>query len=206
MEHLKISFTNPEPDVIVRAVQVLRQGGCIVYPTDTCYGLGCDARSVRAMKRITQLKGREEAKKFSVIARDIDHIISLTIVDRLQQSILEQYLPGPYTFILLNADFSVAQTSTLGVRIPDCPVTQAIADEFSEAYITTSANLGGTGALYSFEEIQSSLLAGTRASLQPDLILDAGPLVRSPSSTVVDLTKSEPVIIRQGAGAFRGLR
>lgn len=203
MTILPIDPHNPDPYAITQATRVLREGGLLIYPTDTCYGLGVDSRNVRAMNRIVELKGgREQAKRFSVIARDIAHIEELTLVDDQTREILETYLPGPFTFILLNADFQVAQTSTLGVRIPRNAVTQAIADQFGDAYITTSANLSGQGALYSVQDLQDQFLSQVDRSLWPDIVLDAGPLHGNPPSTVVNLTKPPPQILRQGGAEF----
>ncbi|MBI4032461.1 threonylcarbamoyl-AMP synthase [Candidatus Berkelbacteria bacterium] len=202
MDILPINQHRPEERAIQAAVSTLRRGGILIYPTDTCYGLGCDARNVRAMARIAQLKGRAAAKKFSVIVRDVDSIEEITVVNGVQREIIQHYLPGPYTFVLLNADFRVASTNTLGVRVPDCAITQAIASAFGEPYITTSANRAGTGALYSQAEIRENLLNHLDLGHLPDLILDAGELPRTDTSTVVDLTKSPPVVLRQGSGVF----
>ncbi len=203
MKTLSIDPVNPDPAIIALAARVLREGGSVVYPTDTCYGLGVDARSVRAMRRIAELKGgRAQTKRFSVIARDIDHIEELTLVDERTREILKAYLPGPFTFILMNADFQVARTSTLGVRIPQHAVTQALARGFADAYITTSANLEGRPALYSAGDLQEHFLAHVDQSLWPDIILDAGPLIEHPPSTVVDVTKPLPQILRQGGLPF----
>lgn len=203
MKILTVDPTSPDPGVIAQAARVLREGGLLAYPTDTCYGLGVDARNVRAMSRITQLKGgRDETKRFSVIARDIEHVEELTVVDDVSRAILEAYLPGPFTFILLNTDFQVAQTSTLGVRIPGHAVTQAIATTFGDAYITTSANLMGQPVVYSIQDLQSQLLDQVHPSTWPDIVLDAGPLTQLPPSTVVNLTKQPPQILRQGGLPF----
>ena len=204
MEIVPIDPSNPDPQSIQKAARVLRSGGILVYPTDTCYGLGADAQSLRAMQRVTELKGgREAAKRYSVIARDLEHIASLTVLNETQRKILTTYLPGPFTFILLNADFSVASTSTLGVRWPDYPVTQAIADSFGDAYITTSANLKGQGAIYSVDELKDSFFDLVDSSLWPDLILDAGPLTKRLPSTVVNITGSVPRVIREGGRPFQ---
>lgn len=202
MQRRKIDPLNPDPVAIELAAQILRRGGLIIYPTDTCYGLGADARCQPAMERIIRLKGKRDAKKFSVIASDLDHIAELTIVDEEQQQILEQYLPGPYTFILMNADFTVAQTSTLGVRVPDFATTRALSQAFTDAYTTTSANLSGTGGLYTIADIDTQFLHAVDEEEWPDLILDAGDLPVRPSSTVVNLTTLEPTILREGAVPF----
>ncbi|MBI4185536.1 threonylcarbamoyl-AMP synthase [Candidatus Berkelbacteria bacterium] len=203
MEICRINPTNPDPAAVDLAARVLRSGGLLIYPTDTCYGLGADARSVRAMERISALKGgRPESKRYSIIARDLEHIEKVTLVNDVQRQILQAYLPGPYTFILMNCDFEVAKTSTLGVRIPDYPVTAALAAAFDEPYITTSANLSGTGAVYSIEELKADFLDRVPPDLWPDLVLDAGPLTLRDPSTVIDLTKDPPTVLRPSTHSF----
>lgn len=202
MEIIPVSRMSPEAAAIERAADILRRGGIIIYPSDTCYGLGCDARNPRAMARIAALKGRDHAKKFSVIARDLDHVRALTLATDEQLRVLEAHLPGPYTFVLLNADFAVATTNTLGVRIPDDPVIRSLSQAFGEPYTTTSANLSGMGAIYRTADLHAELLDQLPPDRRPDLILDAGDLPVVPASTVVDLTQSTPVVLRQGAGEF----
>lgn len=158
------------------------------------------------MNKIAEMKGRDIEKKFSVIAPSIKAIETIAAVTQNQRDILHHYLPGPFTFVLPNADFSVARTSTLGIRVPDCAVTAAIGTAFGEPYITTSANISGTGALYSFEEINAHLLQRLPDALLPDLVLNAGDLPRTDASTVVDLTSPTPSIIRQGSGSFSSHR
>lgn len=203
MDIRTISAIRPDPVTIDLASKVLRRGGIIVYPSDTCYGLGADARNERAMAKIEEMKqGRSPRKRFSVIARDVEHIREITFVGEEQHAILSHCLPGPYTFILLNLDFRVAQTNTLGVRVPSFPVTQAIADVFEEPYLTTSANFAGEGALYTSLDLREKLIDRLPEHLYPDLVLDAGDLPERPSSTVVDITKLPPKILRQGLGEF----
>lgn len=204
MQILPLNPEAPEAAVIAEAVAALRRGGIIAYPSDTCYGLGGDARNAHVLERITALKGgREATKRYSVIARNLRHIESLTVLSPDQRAILAHYLPGPYTFIVVNADFAVSQTSTLGIRWPDYPVTQLLADAFNDAYVTTSANLSGRELIYDVESLQRDLLDHVDKSLWPDVVLDAGTLLPRPSSTVVDLTGDEPRILRPGAGTFQ---
>ena len=199
---VNITRTSPEQDAINQAAAVLRRGGVIIYPSDTCYGIGCDARNTRAMDRVAAIKGRDHAKKFSVIVRDLEHVRSLTAITTAQEEILNAYLPGPYTFILMNTDFTVAKTNTLGVRIPNNLVTAALSASFGEPYITSSANFSGMGAVYAISDLYTSFLDTLPPEEQPDLILNAGNLPVVPASTVVDLTQPTPTIIRQGAGEF----
>lgn len=203
MEHLNISLENLDLTSIRRAADVLRGGGIVLYPTETCYGLGVDARNQRALARLTALKGgRDDSKRYSVIARDLDHIETLAVVDDDQRRVLSAYLPGPYTFILVNADFAVAQTSTLGIRWPKYPVTQALSDVLNDAYVTTSVNLSGQPAIYDLSQLKAEFLDNLDPALWPDLVLDVGPLPVRPSSAVIDLTQAAPKILRTGPEPF----
>ncbi|MBI2590121.1 threonylcarbamoyl-AMP synthase [Candidatus Berkelbacteria bacterium] len=202
MKILTLSPQKPDSSAIQAAVEVLKRGGVLIYPTDTCYGLGTDARNRRAIQRLLALKDRETGKKFSVIAQDLEHIERLAQLSDYQRETLKRYLPGSYTFILLNADFGISPTNTIGIRIPDYPITQVISQTFHDAYITTSANLSGQGALYSLEDIKKHFLHVVPQESQPDLILNAGALPQVPSSTVVDLTTTPPTLIRQGNAHF----
>jgi len=201
MEVFKINPNHPDPSVIERVRNVLRAGGVIVYPTDTCYGLGCDARNKRAKRRIGQMKRRGEEKRFSVIVRDLDQAADITQLTDDQKLMLNQYLPGPFTFILINTDLRIASASTLGVRIPDYPVTQAIAQVFTEPFITTSANISGVSEPYSRYALNEGVLRSS-ATEHPDVVIDAGELPKNQPSTVVDLTSKPPHVIREGARPF----
>ncbi|MEK7184013.1 MAG: L-threonylcarbamoyladenylate synthase [Patescibacteria group bacterium] len=202
MERLHLDPTNPDPAVLQQAGDILRRGGVIIYPSDTCYGLGADVRNALARERIGRMKQREESKKYSVIAKDIELIERIAIVDEVQLAILKHYLPGQYTFVLLSADLSILNSNTIGVRMPKNLVTQGIANAFGSPFISTSANLGGQPTLYSYDQLQEDFLQLIDPDDLPNLILDAGILPHNPPSTVVDLTATPPAILRQGAVPF----
>ncbi len=207
MKRLSIKKESPHADAIHKAVRVLQEGGVVVYPTDTCYGLGVDARNQPAVRRLIQMKSRNlRAKPFSVIVSSIDEISNrqLAQVDGRIEQILRRHLPGPFTFILVNLDFRISRSSSIGVRIPNCATTSMLTAELHGPYTTTSANVAGQPSAYSYEELEPSLLAPLREHGQPlpDLMLDAGPLKRTATSTVVDLTSDPPRILREGSGKF----
>lgn len=192
----------PDPLVIRAAADVLQRGGVLIYPTDTCYGIGVDGRSEVGRAKIAAIKQRDAVKPFSVIARDRAQIEGIAELNDQQRAILDTYLPGPFTFILLSASRIFSTSSTIGVRIPDYPLTQLLAETFGEPFISTSANAGGQPALYSFAEIQERFLTTLPDALLPDLCLDAGELPMNLPSTVVDLTQKPPKVIRQGGIPF----
>ncbi len=202
MKVLQIDPRQPDASIIKEAARILRRGGVIIYPTDTCYGIGADARNPRARERIVKMKQRDESKKFSIIVKDIELIEKIAFVDDEQREILRHYLPGQFTFVLMNADLSILNKNTLGIRIPDNIVTQSIADAFDSPFISTSANIVGQPTLYTYPEINDDFLQLIDPENLPDLVLDAGVLPKNPPSTVVNLVKNPPVIIRQGAAPF----
>lgn len=205
MKRIPITAEQPHPDAIKQAVDVMRRGGVIVYPTDTCYGIGVDARNQSAVRRLMTLKLRQtKTKPFSVIVQSIDAIRAIAHIDGDIEGTLRQYLPGPYTFVLVNLDFRISRSSSIGVRIPASVTTSMLATTFRAPFTTTSANVSGLPSPYSYEAIERSLLhpLGQSAHQLIDLILDAGQLPQRSPSTVIDLTAAVPRILRQGSGRF----
>ena len=179
------------------AVGVLRDGGLIVYPTDTIYGLGCDLFNKHAIEKIYQIKGNDKRKYLSFICSDLKKISEYAYVSNAAYKIMRRLLPGPYTFIL-NATRQVPKVllekrKTVGIRVPDNAVCNALLAEFGNPVISTSACLPGQDYIGDPDVIESTF---TR---KVDLFLDAGPGGLEPS-TVVDLTQDEPVLIRPGKG------
>lgn len=201
---MKIIYLNPnQPEEVAAAAEeaakFLRDGKIIIYPTDTLYGLGCDARNDAAVEKIFRIKKREKNKPLSVIVKSIDAAGSVAFVSVKTRKVLEKFLPGPYTFILpgvkkispnaLNGRIDV------GIRIPDNQVIQRIVTEFDGPIITTSVNISGSEALrdpFQMAEIFS------RKREAPHLLLDAGKNENSEPSTIIDLTRSHPQILRSG--------
>jgi L-threonylcarbamoyladenylate synthase len=187
------------------AVNVLKEGGLIVYPTDTVYGLGCDATSASAVNRLFKLKKRSTKKPVSVIVKDIFEMKKYVKVNSDKEKIIKNLLPGPFTVVFkIKKDFlnSVSGGSgNLGVRIPKSKFTQKVAQEFGRPYTTTSVNDSGEISLYKIEEILNYF---ENKKEKPDLIIDAGDVEKKEgkveASTVIDLTKLKPAILRKGAG------
>lgn len=202
MEILKVNPDNPEPAVIAKAVEVIRSGGVVIYPTDTCYGIGGDATAPSVIDKIKAMKGRPAHKPFSVIMRDRNMINSFAIIDSEIEKILAHYLPGPYTFALLTKNLRKWPYNSIWIRMPRFEVTRTIAECLPMPYLTTSANLSGEPPAYSVEELNDTLLNPELVTIIPDLVLDAGPLPKNPPSTIVDLTVLPPKIIREGGATF----
>jgi len=197
MKILKVSKTKPEKQVVREAVKVLEGGGTVVYPTDTAYGLGVNASDENAIEKLYNLKGRGFNKPTHVIVRDWKMINKLVIPNENAKKLFDKYLPGPLTLILskrnIVSDMLTAGIPTLGVRIPDNKVTQLISKEFSFPYTTPSANRAGGKTPYNLEDIVNELDTNN-----VDLILDAGDIPNKNPSTLVDLSKANPKILRVG--------
>lgn len=198
---LKINPLHPQKRLIDQAVKILEQGGVIVYPTDTIYGLGCDCFNKKALEKIEAIKGRDKnkLKYFSFVFHDLSHIADYANVSTPNYKILKRLLPGPYTFILpatkLVPKKLIAKKHTVGIRIPDHPVILELVKALDRPITSTSVNLTDEPELSDPEEINEKF------GKQIDLILDAG-IIDGEPSTVVDLTGPEPIVLRQGKGSF----
>lgn len=142
---LKVSPDNPSDKHIARAAEVLAQGGIVVYPTDTAYGLGCDIYAKRAIERIYMLKRMDRKRPLSFVCFDLSDISRYAGVDNLQYRILRQHLPGPYTFILPATKevpkILTSRSRTVGIRVPKHPVTMALVKKLDHPIVSTTASL-----------------------------------------------------------------
>ncbi len=194
---LRLNPENPQPRQVSRVVDTLRQGGVIVYPTDTIYGLGCDIYNSKGIKRIYQVKQRDARKPFSFICSDISDVSNYCQVSNFAYKILKRHLPGPYTFVLeatrqVPALLTTKQ-KTVGIRIPDNPITLAIVQELGHPLITTSANTSGDDPVNDPEEIAQ------RFGKSIDMVVDGG-ILMGDSSTVISLVDDNIEILREGRG------
>lgn len=201
---MKIIYLNPskleEVAAAAReAAKFLREGKIIIYPTDTIYGIGCDAQNNKAVEKIFRIKKREKNKPLSVIVENIEAINRITFFSVKTRKILEKFLPGPYTFILPGARnisrVLLAGGLNIGVRIPDSRVTQKIAEEFDGPVVTTSVNISGSEVLNDPFQMAEFF---SRKREAPDLILDAGKSENFEPSMIIDLTRKHPQILRSG--------
>lgn len=193
---LEILPETPEPRKIRRAVDALEAGEVIAYPTDTVYGLGCDLFNKKAVERLYQIKGLQSDKKLAFVCGDLGEVARYAVMHDNVYRVLRKYLPGPYCFIL-EATREVPKIvhlarKTVGVRIPDHPVTLALVRELGRPIISSTATRGADAPSPDPDEIDS-LFPGL------GLVLDAGPGGTLPT-TVVDLTGPDPVVVREGAG------
>jgi tRNA threonylcarbamoyl adenosine modification protein (Sua5/YciO/YrdC/YwlC family) len=193
---LPINPDHPEPRKIRRAVELIQRGAVIAYPTDTVYGLGCDLTNKQAIDALYQIKGMSRDKSLAFLCPDLGDIARYAIVENQAYRVLRHFLPGPYCFILPATKEvpKMLQTrqKTVGIRIPNHPVTMALVRELGRPLINTTAAPPGEEPMVDPWEINERF-AGL------ELILDGGAGGTVPT-TVVDLSEGYAKIIRQGAG------
>lgn len=200
-ELITIHPKNPEARKIHHVVEVLRQGGIIIYPTDTIYGIGCDLMNRKAVERLCHVMDIKPQKlDLSFICNDMSHVSEyVRRVDTPIFKLLKKALPGPYTFILESSSKvpKITQTNkkTVGIRIPDHAIPRAIVAELGNPLITSSIKDDDKIKAYTtdpeemFEDFQYKV----------DIVIDGGPGNNVPS-TVIDCTTPEPTILRRAAG------
>jgi tRNA threonylcarbamoyl adenosine modification protein (Sua5/YciO/YrdC/YwlC family) len=198
---IRIHPVNPDPRQVSKALEVLRDGGVIIYPTDGVYAFGCDIYKSKAVERIAQLKGiKPEKADFSFVFDDLSRITEFARpVDTPVYKLLKQCLPGPYTFIL-NANNSVPKLfknnkRTIGIRIPDNPICRLLVSELGNPIISASVHDEDEILEYTTDPE----LIHERYRDIVDLVIDGGYGALVPS-TVIDCSSGLPELIRQGAG------
>ena len=199
-EFIKIYEDKPSEAAIKKVVDVLRDGGLVIYPTDTVYGLGCDITNSRALERIAKIKGiKLEKANFSFVCSDLSNLSDyVRQIDTSTFKILKRALPGPYTFILPgNNDLpkEFRKKKTVGIRVPDNRIAQEIVKMLGNPIVSTSIHDDDEVIEYStdpeliFEKWQN----------QVDLVIDGGYGDNTPS-TIIDLSGYEPIVVREGKG------
>lgn len=198
----KIFLDHPQQRLIKRAVDFLKQGKIVVYPTDTIYGLGADAMHREAIQRIFKIKEVSHHKLLTLICPGLNDIADWAVVPDHAYRIIRRVIPGPYTFILKATKkvpkIFLQKRKTIGVRFPDSAVVQSLLEHLGHPIISSSVPQSDDGYFTDPEEI------ARRFPNDIDLILDAGVMLNKPS-TVVDFTSAEPEIVREGAGDINAL-
>ncbi|HTG67083.1 MAG TPA: L-threonylcarbamoyladenylate synthase [Flavobacterium sp.] len=199
-EFIKIYEDKPSEAAIAKVVKVLRDGGLVIYPTDTVYGLGCDITNSRALERIAKIKGvKLEKAKFSFICHDLSNLSDyVKQIDTATFKILKRALPGPYTFILPgnnNLPKEFKKKTTVGIRVPDNAITLEIVRQLGNPIVSTSIRDEDDVIEYTtdpeliFEKWQNLV----------DMVIDGG-YGDNIASTIIDLSGHEPELIREGKG------
>ncbi len=200
MIHYDIHPVNPQIRILDIVADILKnQKGICIYPTDTVYGMGACASSPKAMDKISEIINKDKKRLFSFICSDFSQVSQYVKISNIQFKLMKRYLPGPYTFIMPATNYVPKKVcpkrKTVGIRIPDCKVCIELVKLLGEPLANTSLGIS--------EEYRGdpSNFCG-KISDKIDVILDIGILENSVESTVVDLTKDKPEVIREGKGVW----
>lgn len=199
MERLKLTEGNTAV-CVERSAEILKNGGVVLYPTDTLYGLGADAFSDTAVDKVTAIKGRDQRKPIHCIVADIAMAENYAEFSDDARSLAKKFFPGALTLVLKKkpeVSHGIGRyRNTIGIRIPDNDFCLALARAYDRPFTTTSANKAGMPHALSVDGILEQLGA---VAARIDLVVDAGDVLPRLASTVVDLSGEEPVILREGA-------
>jgi tRNA threonylcarbamoyl adenosine modification protein (Sua5/YciO/YrdC/YwlC family) len=197
--YLQLHPVSPQKRFIRQAVEVLRGGGVIVYPTDSCYALGCHIGDKAALERIREIRQTDRNHHFTLVCRDLADVGKYAVVDNSQYRLLRAHTPGPYTFLLRASRETPRRLKhdrrgTIGLRVPDHPVTQLLLAELGEPVMSSTLLLPGedlprTDARDIYERLEHSV----------DLVLDGGNCGLNPTS-VIDLSGLQALVVRVGRG------
>lgn len=192
MRIIKLNSDYLDIDLLNETIDVLSDGGVILYPTDTVYGLGANIFDKCAVNKIYNLKKRSKDKPLSICVSDVQNISLVANLGVEQENFVSDYLPGPYTFLLNKKDivpwYVTPFTDKVGVRVPDSFISRLISSIFP--IVTTSANISNNVTLNNPIDILEQL------DDEVDLVLDVGVLDGNKPSTVIDLTKEVPTVVR----------
>ncbi|MEO8305273.1 MAG: L-threonylcarbamoyladenylate synthase [Betaproteobacteria bacterium] len=203
-QYFQVHPANPQPRLIRQAALILRDGGVIAYPTDSSYALGCHIGDAEAARRIRQIRGVDEGHLLTLVLRDLSEISHFARLDNWQFRIVRQGTPGAFTFLLpatreVPRRLQHPKRRTVGVRVPEHPVVQALLAELGEPVLSSTLILpGGVEPLNDAGTIRDALGGVV------DLVIDAGACSAEPT-TVVDLSVVPPAIVRLGAGSLARL-
>lgn len=199
-QFIKLYNENPNEKEIAKIVEVLRNGGLIIYPTDTVYGLGCDITNTKALEKIARIKGvKLEKANFSFVCSDLKNLSDyVKQIDTPTFKLLKRALPGPYTFIMegnnnLPKDFK--KKKTVGIRVPDNAIARAIVEKLGNPIVSTS--------IYDEDDVieytTDPELIFEKWQNRVDIVIDGG-YGDNTASTVIDLSGDAPVVVREGKG------
>jgi tRNA threonylcarbamoyl adenosine modification protein (Sua5/YciO/YrdC/YwlC family) len=201
---LELHPKNPQVRLIRRAVETIRAGGVVVYPTDSCYALGCALGDKGAMERIARIRQIDKTHNFTLVCRDLSELSRYALVENWQYRMLKSCTPGPYTFVLratreVPRRLQNPKRQTIGIRVPDHPVCQLLLEALGEPIMSSTLSLPGdeypmTDAHEIHERLEHAV----------DVVLDGGNCGLEPT-TVVDLAGSAPVVLRVGRGPVAAL-
>jgi L-threonylcarbamoyladenylate synthase len=194
----------PDPPVVSRAAQALADGQLVILPTETVYGLACRADDERALRRLLEVKHRSPQQALALILPDVTALPQVAEVSAAAQQLAAAFMPGPLTLVMRKTAAVSEQVTggreTVGVRVPDLPLTQAILAACGFPVVATSANLAGEPPATQVAELAKELREAV------NLIVDGGPCTGGEASTVVDVTVEPPVVLRTGPVTERNIQ
>jgi tRNA threonylcarbamoyl adenosine modification protein (Sua5/YciO/YrdC/YwlC family) len=203
-QYFRLHDVNPQLRLIRRAAEIVRAGGVIAYPTDSCYALGCHIGDAEALERLRRIRGADKNHHFTLVCRDLREIGHYARIDTWQFRLLKAATPGPFTFLLpatreTPRRLQHPKRRTIGIRVPDHIVPRMLLTELNEPLMSSTLLIPGDQLpLTDGEQIRE------RLEHQLDVILDGGHCGIEPT-TVVDLAVSPPVLVRQGRGKLAGV-
>lgn len=199
MAIININPDNPQGRLIEKVAKILADGGLVVYPTDTQYGLGCDLNNKKAIEKVYRLKQRSQKSPFSFVCADLTHIAEYAKVSNFAYRTMRRLLPGPYTFILdgtkLVPQLMLTKRHECGIRVPGHPIALGLVSALGRPIINTSAALEGQSPPTCAEEFNDLF------KNQVDAVIDGGPVPGRPS-TIISLIDDEPEVLREGLGPW----
>ncbi len=203
-QFFQIHPDNPQARLIRQAVSILHDSGLIAYPTDSSYALGWQIGDKAAMERVERLRQTDRSHNFTVVCRDLADIATYARIENPQFRLLKALTPGPFTFILratheIPRRLQNPKRKTIGIRVPDNAIVQALLDELGEPLMSTTLILPNGHSAAERQPLNDPEGIRERLAGQVELIIDGGPCPREPT-TVLDLTGPAPELLRQGRG------
>lgn len=200
-QYFEVHATHPQHRLIAQAARIVRGGGVIGYPTDSCYAIGCHIGDKDAMERMRRIRQIDDRHHLTLMCRDLSEIALFARVDNSQYRLLKRLTPGSYTFILegtreLPRRIMHSRRKTIGLRVPDHAVVKALLGELNEPLLSTTAILTGDET-----PVNEGHELRERLEHLLDLVLDGGSCGIVPT-TVIDLTGTQPEVVRKGRGSI----
>jgi tRNA threonylcarbamoyl adenosine modification protein (Sua5/YciO/YrdC/YwlC family) len=198
-QYFSLHPTHPPRRLVRQAAEIVRRGGLIAYPTDSCYALGCDRANAKGAERLRRIRGVDERHHLTLMCRDLAEMARYAIVDDAQFKLLKSVTPGSYTFILRarrEVPRRLTRKKTIGVRVPWHPVAHALLAELDQPMLSATLLLPGEPV-----PLSDAVEIRRRLERELDLIIDAGSCGVEPS-TVIDLTSDTPLVLREGKGSL----
>ncbi len=201
MRTIKIHLHNPEKILLDIAADIIKDGGVVIYPTDTAYGIGADILNKKAVDKLNLAKSRHPEKQYTAIVSDVKMAEKFCFLGDSEKRLIKKFMPGPLTLAVRKKDIvpDFIQKTDFAFRIPDCEIAQKISSMSGKAITASSANISGEETPYSVDEINPILKENV------DLILDAGKLEKKKTSTICRVDEGKVRILRAGAIAEKDI-